>query len=204
MIRPGRVAAAAVVAALAAALAWTGVLDHSPPRDPPGSVAPSAPPSVPVTVRSPSTVATRRADRPIVRTTAVERDVLTVVTEGLAAWGQFAVSGDLAHVAPWFDAGGPQFAQFEDEAGNLSIEPLGNPPYTVLLEDPVVDRIGADAAVVGRVIFVRTGEPSQSFHWRLVVREGIDGPKIWTVEALDYKVSNGLGVIGSRTAFPQN
>jgi hypothetical protein len=37
----------------------------------------------------------------------------------------------------------------------------------------------------GRVVFVRTGEPSQVFDWWIVLRRRDERLQVWTVEAAD-------------------
>lgn len=118
-------------------------------------------------------------------------DPQEVVAEGLAAWGRFGVSGDLATVAPWFDDRGPQWEVLRKEAPALAEDAVGNPPYTVTVEDAVVAGDRRDLRVEARVRFVRTGEPSQSFRWLVHLRRGDEGLwKIWTVEDLGGEKSH--------------
>lgn len=109
-------------------------------------------------------------------------DPLEVVGEGLEAWGRFGVSKDLADVAGWFHPRGPQFERFEIEA---SEEPLGGPPYVVDFQPGDTESLGDEMRVSARVVFVRTGEPSQSFDWVIVLRRDDQRWSIWTVEETD-------------------
>jgi hypothetical protein len=102
----------------------------------------------------------------------------------LAAWGRFAVSGDLAGMADHFDPDGPQYTQLAEEAPRLAATPLG-PPYAMTLTDPLVmvadDEI---AEVEGLIVMTRPGEPNRTFPWRLHLRRGPQGWRVWTVEPL--------------------
>lgn len=119
---------------------------------------------------------------PSTTVTCLPGDPGRVLVEGMAAWGRFAVSGDLEVVAPWFSAHGPQWRQFESEAPGLAAEPLGDPPYTVLVDNPVVAGHDSDERVEARVTFVRTGEASQTFDWVILLRREGGDWKIWTVD----------------------
>lgn len=179
MIRATHVAATLVVAGLAAGTMLTLNGEEA---------ATTA--NIPVDTTQSRPRATRRAVRvattpetapvPIVE----ERpdNVLALVDEGLAAWGRFAVSGDLGELEPWFDHDGPQYGRLASEAKELAAQPLGPPPYSVVMFDPVVEAVGDEVRVSGRVVFARTGEPSQSFDWRLIVRGPVHDRRIWTVE----------------------
>lgn len=110
-------------------------------------------------------------------------EVVTAVEEGLAAWGRFAVSGDLDVLEPWFDNEGPQYGLLAAEAARLAASPLGLPEYSVTMSAPQVGEVHhGEASVEGRVVFARTGEPSQSFWWSVLVRRSKVGWRIWTVE----------------------
>ena len=102
--------------------------------------------------------------------------------EALAAWGRFAASGDLAVVRVWFVPDGPQFERFADEAREGGV---GGDPYSVTLEVTDALTLQDSAQVTGRVVFVRTGEPSQSFNWsiELVRRDG--RWLVWTVDEVN-------------------
>lgn len=160
-----------VVAGLAGTLAFSW---------PPSGEETDAPESVPVI---PATATTASATTITVTTVApatgssppstAPLSVLEIVEEGLSAWGRFATSGDLGEMTPWFHADGPQYARFVEEASDLLASPLGPPHYSVILTEEETE----GSVVTGRVVFARTGEPSQSFRWRIVVRDR----QIWTV-----------------------
>src|SRR5690606_31550154 len=103
-------------------------------------------------------------------------DLAAVAAEGLAAWGRLAASGDLDEVRGLFADDGPQMELFESETG------VGGLPYAVTFEEE--DRVvtGEEARLNGIVRFVRTGEPTQSFRWTVVLRQSNGEWSIWTVE----------------------
>lgn len=118
-------------------------------------------------------------------------DARTVLSDGLAAWGRFAVTGNLDTVAPWFSDEGPQWERFASEAPGLAADPLGDPPYRVMVEASNMTGDAGEMRVDARVRFVRTGEPSQSFRWQILLRKQSDGWRIWTVEEADpYSTSS--------------
>ncbi|MFP3914154.1 MAG: hypothetical protein ACLFWM_04715 [Actinomycetota bacterium] len=193
-MRPARLGAALLLVVLAGgvAIAATTMDDSEVPRvsatasrprqsttaTSPAERITSPPASVPTTAAS----STRLPDR------SPER----VVREGMEAWGRFAVAGDLGEVAPWFSPEGPQWRQFQAEAPALSDHPLGDPPYTVTVADLVLSREDPRTRVEATVTFVRTGEPSQTFRWVVVlVGEGEDRA-IWTVEEAQAEASPPL------------
>lgn len=182
MIRPSRLAGAVVVLLVGGA-AFVGI-DHGRGRSAemtPSVVQPvrrEAALAIPssTTVRStPTTTA------PTTFATRLASDPMTVVHEGIEAWGLFAVTGDLSVVQPWFSLAGPQYELFEREArGNAGIA-LGGEPYAVTLQDETLTEAGDTAQVRGRVVFVRTGEPSQPFRWTIDLVWESERWLIWTV-----------------------
>ncbi|HEX2370255.1 MAG TPA: hypothetical protein VHM94_13585 [Acidimicrobiia bacterium] len=116
-------------------------------------------------------------------TTTVAVSPITAAREALTAWGRFAVSGDLDRLEGFLHPDGPQFEQLAAEAGTLADEPLGPPPYTVMLVGPrIVERGPSGAVVRGGVKFARQGEPIQRYRWDLVMVPGEDGDwLLWTV-----------------------
>ncbi len=112
-----------------------------------------------------------------------EAEVLAAAKGALDAWGRFAVSGDLEALGPWFDPEGPQYGQLAQESPELQAEPLGNPPYLVTLESPVVSLDEQGRPVVeGSVVFARTGEAAQRLEWRMAFRRGSEGWALWSVQ----------------------
>ena len=112
--------------------------------------------------------------------------VLPAVERAFAAWGEFAVTGDLDLVESTFDWDGPQYTQLRGEAPALSAEPLGPPPYVFTVIDPRLRRPDPDrAVVVGDVTLDRPGEPTQTFRWRIVMRWAAGEWLLWTVDDID-------------------
>lgn len=109
-------------------------------------------------------------------------DPVKVIRQALSAWGRFAVTGDLAEVKPWFVVGGPQYEQFLTEAGAAGS--AGGTAYRVTFE-PLATHPDDPNRMRGRVVFVRTGEPSQVFDWWIVLRRRDERLQVWTVEAAE-------------------
>ncbi len=180
MIRLSRVGAIAVVSALGVVAA--GVFDTSPhsnestPSQPAAETSARIPPPA---VGPPSTVAVGVVTGP---TTPANDDLflepIDVARRGLEAWGRFAASGDLDEVASWFSSG-PQWERFVEETKRGGVDGVA---YSVSLTEVEVSEVEDEAVVLGRVVFVRTGEAAQVFRWRIVlVFEGREW-RIWTVE----------------------
>lgn len=106
----------------------------------------------------------------------------------LSAWGEFAVSGDLALLDPHFAAAGPQLAQLATEAGTIAAGPPGPPPYLFEVTDyggVAVD--GGVAEVVASIRLTRPGEEEATFRWRIELRwdPAASRWQLWTVTSLD-------------------
>ena len=170
-----RVVAAAVVVLLGGAVVFSlrqvGATDGAAAVRPSRS---SATPGVPSTVMT--TRPTPRSDQAPPTTAADVGDPAVVAAEGLAAWGRLAASGDLDDVRGLFADDGPQMELFESEPG------VGGLPYAVTFKEEERVVTGEEARLSGVVRFVRTGEPTQSFRWTVVLRQSGGEWSIWTVE----------------------
>lgn len=188
-MRLTRLVAAAVIAALVGGAVYAAAQDGG--SGPVPVTSDAGPASTPTSHIPQVSSTTLPPERPISSaTTAVPSfDRHTVLLDGLAAWGRFAVTGDLDRVAPWFSQEGPQWERFESEAPELSADPLGEPPYEVMVDVGDMTGDAGEMRVNVRVTFVRTGESSQTFRWRVVLRDEDDGWRIWTVEAVDSQPS---------------
>lgn len=179
-MRASRITATLVVAGLAAATVFGSQGEGSaPPNQPIQFVAAT----LPVVTQAPASAP--RPTNPALTSSPESVDALIVIEEGLAAWGRFAVTGDVDSLQPWFDVDGPQHVLLVKEAAKLAADPLGAPAYSVVMADPRREHGGGDRTrVTGRVVFARTGEPSQSFNWGIVLHRSATGWRIWTVEEL--------------------
>lgn len=179
-MRLARIGGAMVVLALAGGVAYAGRQTPTPPHSP----VETASVTVTTSVVGAATTSTALPAPTSVDTAPEEWGFESVLHEGMSAWGRFAVSGDLETVEPWFSTRGPQWRQFEQEAPALAEQPLGEPPYSVVVE--VGEMSGEDSLrrVEARVTWVRTGEPSQTYDWVVVMRRTQGDWRIWTVEEL--------------------
>lgn len=183
-MRPGRLVAAMVIAALTGGVVYAAGLDGA--SVPPPAMSDTASTSTATSHPRPVPSTAAAPDPPLLSTAPPwSPDAHTVLSDGLAAWGRFAVTGELETVAPWFSSEGPQWERFTSEAPELAADPLGDPPYRVMVEASDMTGGAGERRVDAGVTFVRTGEPSQTFQWRIVLREEADGWRIWTVEEAD-------------------
>lgn len=198
MNEPWRIAAAvAFLALLAGALVWVVVVGGADEASSdttgivavvtPASAVPSPPSSVSTTTTAstaaPTTLPPTVLTFPPPPVEVTLADVLPAVDAAFAAWGEFAVTGDLDLVESTFDAAGPQYTQLRGEAPALSADPLGPPPYVFTVIDPRLRRPDPDrAVVVGDVTVDRPEEPTQTFRWRIVMSWVGGDWRLWTVD----------------------
>jgi hypothetical protein len=135
------------------------------------------------TTQLPTTAAVPETMVVEVTTTSVVVSPIEAARDALAAWGRFAVSGELDRLEGFFHPDGPQWRQLAAEAETLADEPPGPPRYKVTLRQPRIVERGRDRALVrGRVTFARRGETTQRYRWDLVMVPGGDGGwLLWTV-----------------------
>ncbi|HEX9644208.1 MAG TPA: hypothetical protein VGC11_09455 [Acidimicrobiia bacterium] len=121
-------------------------------------------------------------DEPTSAAPAPEAEVVAAEA-ALAAWGGFAVSGDLAVLAGFFDPAGPQYQQAKAEAPERVADELGPPPYVFRLEDvEVIPAIDDQTLVDASVVMTRPGEDDQHFTWRLHLTRRDGTWLLWTIE----------------------
>lgn len=181
MMRASRMAALGVLGALVGAVAVAATSPSTSPDRTVGTTPPtSATTSAPVASTNPVAVA---APVPVAGTEvrSAGGSVEESVDAAMAAWGRFAVSGDLQELGGWFAVDGPQYRQFEGEAKQLASDPIGPPAYSVVVEDLRVERSEGEARAGGRFVFVRTGEASRSYSWVVVLTRGGGRWVVWTV-----------------------
>lgn len=116
----------------------------------------------------------------------VEREDERIVAtrSALDAWGEFATTGSVARLAPWFATNGPQYRLLQQEGAGLSTPATaGSSPYAVEVKDPtVVARTRTEAVVAATVTWSRPGEAGQEYRWEVVLRLGDQGRwALWTV-----------------------
>jgi len=104
--------------------------------------------------------------------------------KALAAWGQFAATGDLAALEGFFDKEGPQYRALKHEAASLAGASPGERPYRVTLSNPAVTSADTrQIAVAGSVVWSRQPEVDQAFAWQIVLRTSPEGRWVlWTVQ----------------------
>ena len=114
-----------------------------------------------------------------------DQRVVADARQALAAWGEFAVTGDLGKVEGWFFKEGPQYRKLAAEAPGLRARGLGPPAYRFELQSPRVSRQAADRRVVqGTVVVSRPGEQVQRYRWVLYLRLDREHGRwrLWTVD----------------------
>lgn len=104
--------------------------------------------------------------------------------QALAAWGSFAVDGDLSHLDGTFHADGPQYRQLAQEAQAIAADASSNAvAYTVTVDRVETEHVSAaDARLRASVAWTRPGEARQAFVWHIDMRR-LDGSwLLWTVD----------------------
>ena len=112
-------------------------------------------------------------------------DPVEATRVALAAWGDFAITGDLTRVRLLFSAGGPQLTQLEDEAARIT-RPAGTsgPGYVVTLSEPTATVHATTATVTGTVVWTHPAEPDQTYRWAIEMHRADDGSwRLFTVRA---------------------
>ena len=110
------------------------------------------------------------------------RDPVEATRSALAAWGEFAGSGDLSLLRASFAAEGPQLRQLEQEAARM--ERAAGESYRVSLSDATFEAGDDTATVTGIVAWSRTGESDQVYRWAIELRL-VDGTwQLFTVRTL--------------------
>lgn len=199
MEQPWRIGLAVVViAALVGGIVW---FSTSSGDDPPSGTPTSATTTTttttagdgsstaaptPTTVASSTSTSAVDGSTPTTAALSPEAAVLDAMDRALAAWGEFAVTGDLTLVTGLFVVHGPQLEQLRGEAAALLAEPLGPPPYVFEVDDPVVtiDDPG-EAIVAAQVVMTRPGEAPQEFDWRIHLHQIGGTWQLWTVEPVE-------------------
>lgn len=129
----------------------------------------------PATTAQPSIVASTVVTTP---------DVVIAMQDALAAWGQFAVSGQLDDLGDHFVVGGAQRRQLRSESASIQAAPPGPPPYVVTTGDVFSISVAADDVVLRTdVTWSRPGEDDQTFTWDIQMRRVEGRWRLLTVAA---------------------
>lgn len=175
-----------VVGALLLGVAWTAL-------GTPGSTSASSSGAVVSTPTSAPTAPS--AQTPLVqgRATAIQvapttmpaldlHDPVNAARASLTAWGDFAATGDLAHVRSVFAVGGPQLAQLEGESTRGAPAAASAAPYIVTLIDPQTAVASTTATVTGKVVWSHPTEADQTYRWAIELHLDADGAwRLFTV-----------------------
>lgn len=137
------------------------------------------------TVRETVTIPVETTDPPSIVTSTVAStpDVVVAMQEALAAWGEFAVTGQLADLGEHFVVGGAQRRQLRAESQAIREAPPGPPPYTVTTGEVFSIAVTTDDVVLRTdVTWARPGEADQTFTWDIQMLR-VDGKwQLLTVE----------------------
>ena len=165
----GMPAALLLVGALVLGVGWTLVRGGDAP-----SAASSAAVTTPIAERSsPSTtdgplvVGGAPATAPVTPARDLH-DPVEAARAALAAWGDFAGSGDLSQVRTTFAADGPQLRQLQQEAAR--IEGTAGDSYRVTLTGATAEAGDDATTVTGTVTWSRVGEADQVYRWAIELR----------------------------------
>jgi hypothetical protein len=176
----GMPAAALVIVLLLGGLGWTllsgGGSTREPAATPTPTVVPTTTPTTAPPVSSSTTAPQPAVEEPVYDLT----DPVQAAQAALDAWGEFAVSGDLTVLEPFFDPASPQYAQLEAEAADAR----GGIAYEVTAEEPEVVVDGEIARVEATVTWRRVGEPDQRYEWSIELRRAGEAWRLWTVRTV--------------------
>ncbi|MDH3307594.1 MAG: hypothetical protein OEO77_08780 [Acidimicrobiia bacterium] len=133
----------------------------------------------------PETATTTSVESPTGLPTTLPSDDAAAVESALeatlTAWGAFAVTGDLALLAPHVAAHGPRMATFAEEAAVLVADPIGPPDYSVIIDAGEVLVVDDTASTDRTVTFRRPGELDQVYRWMFTFRLIDDRWQLWSV-----------------------
>ena len=116
-----------------------------------------------------------------------DQQVVAGAQRALQAWGEFAVTGDLATLEDTFWKQGRQYQQLVKEVAGIRRRGAGPPPYQFTLTPrQVLPGPGAQRIVRGTVRMSRSGEATRSFQWDIymqrVAGSGNQPWRLWTVD----------------------
>ena len=117
---------------------------------------------------------------------AADQRVIADARQAMAAWGEFAVSGDVEKLTGTFWTDGLQYQKLAKEAPGLKQKNTGPPPYQfALTPSRVTNAPGGMKIVRGTVRVTRPGEQAQTFRWDIYLKR-VPGSnperwRLWTV-----------------------
>lgn len=187
-VRPswGMPAAVLVVVALILGVGWTVLRsgDASSTASPPAVSTPTTASRAPATTGAPLVVGGSSTTAPA-PTAPDLHDPVVASRAALAAWGDFAVTGNLSAVRQTFAPGGPQLSQLEQESERLGSTDAAESGYVVTLTDASVDAADGVATVTGTVVWSRTGETDQAYRWAIELHQADGGWRLFTVRTVE-------------------
>lgn len=111
-------------------------------------------------------------------------EIFAAAGAAMSAWGQFAVTGDVALLDAHFHSAGPQYRQLVAEAPTIADVVRHGGPYEVATTGSVSRLSVGRAEVRATVVWQRPGEPDQRTSWIIEMRRSPDGAWMaWTVRS---------------------
>jgi hypothetical protein len=137
-------------------------------------------------VPSAPTTGAAKAPTTTSRFSAADQRVIADAQRALDAWGEFAISGDLAKLGDTFQKDGLQYKRLVEESPELKRKNTGPPSYKfALTPSRVLDAPDNQKIVRGTVRVTRPGERAQSFKWDIYMRRVPESDperwQLWTV-----------------------
>jgi len=138
-------------------------------------------------IPSGTTVAARPRGGAPAQFSAEDQRVILGARRALAAWGEFAATGDLGKLDSTFWKQGLQYKELSTEVAGIRRRHAGPPPYQFTLTPAKVLPGPAGQRVVrGTVRMSRPGEATRSFQWDLYMQRapgsGERPWRLWTVD----------------------
>jgi hypothetical protein len=113
-------------------------------------------------------------------------DVTETLNSALAAWGRFAVNGNLEEVKPYFVEDSNQYNRFKLDAAAIASQPPGGAPINVTMPNPQTFNDGDNDnrwLIRGTATWVRPGEREQNFNWEITMTRASDRQP-WLIQSV--------------------
>jgi len=108
-------------------------------------------------------------------------DVTEGLDEAFAAWGQYAINGNLELVRPYFVNSGPQFKVFQAKAAKIRSNPPGGIPLEIKMTDPEATQINDNTWSLKGVVTIGTaGQTPAEYSWEITMARAPDRDR-WRV-----------------------